>query len=100
MAEQGVLWRVVLCPKGSASVLSNRPGPMLGDGELSGWTESSDPVEWMGYVRALALAAGRNGKTSTAALDYLMTKNAELMDRLANPEIYQGYLKSFRGGAT
>lgn len=101
-------WRVVTAPDGSAAVLSDiQPGPVMGaPGGLSGWAEASDPAEWGSFLWACNVAAWLNGKQSTAnmgraepaiggvgllvpleniqaILDYLMTKNADLMRRLA-----------------
>lgn len=69
MTALAVRWRVVLCPRGTAAVLSDRePGPAVGArGSLGGWRELSTPPLWTSYdeacksARALNLERRRRG---------------------------------------
>lgn len=62
-ADGGHAWRTVICPLGSAAVVSTRyPGPMVGyAGSLPGWNYAAG---WTSYLRALEHAREINARRS------------------------------------
>lgn len=70
-ARRDPVWRVVMCPKGSAAVLSDRePGPEIGQpGQLERWQDAGEGERGLTFEKACAEMARRNGKQSTANMD-------------------------------